>query len=369
MMPLGPQAEAMEDSPGLLLAAFLKGIWRQRPCPVPLSEGDLGRLTPLLLQSGAGGLGWHRLRQTTLCLLPTAIELRQAYRFHALRAALYEQAVQRYVAALQSVRVEALLFKGWAIARLYPEPALRPYGDIDLVVAPGQHAAAAAVLRQVRWADCYVDLHRSLGWMSDHAWDALYERAHSVSLQGVEVHTLAPEDHLVLLCRHFLRHNAWRPLWLCDIAAAVEARPADFDWERCLGSNRRRADWVACTLGLAAQLLGAQVADTPVASRAGHLPSWLKPAVLRQWDRCFNPGQWGSIVKHVASHWRQPRHLARYARQRWDMPVAATMALRGPLNEFPRSPFQLALALAHLPAWCQELWQHLRPPASGSGTN
>jgi Uncharacterised nucleotidyltransferase len=348
----------MERSPGPLLAAFLRGIWRQQPCPTPLSEGNLDCLTPLLLRSGAGGLGWSRVRQTALRFAPAAIELHQAYRFHALRAALYEQAVQRYVSALQAAGIDVLLFKGWAIARLYPESALRPYGDIDLVVAPGHYASAAAVLQGVRFADCDVDLHPSLGSMSDHAWESLYARAHIISLRGVNVRILAPEDHLVLLCRHFLRHNAWRPLWLCDIAAALEARQADFDWGLCLGSNRRRAGWVTCTLGLAAQLLDAHVEDTPIASHANHLPSWLKPAVLRQWDRCVGPGHLGTIVRYVTSHWRQPRHLLRHARQRWDMPTAATFALRAPLNAFPRSPFQLALALTHIPAWCQQLWHH-----------
>lgn len=313
-------------------------------------------------------MGWYRVHHTALRTSPAARKLQQAYRFHALRTAIYEQAIQRYVQALRAAGVEPLLFKGWTVARLYPESYLRPYGDIDMVVEPGQEAVAATVLKEVRIADCYVDLHRNLRGMSDQRWKSLFERSQVVCLGDVEVHILGPEDHLVLLCRHFLRHNAWRPLWLCDIAAALEARPADFDWARCLGRNRRRAGWVACTLGLAAQLLDARVEDTPVADRAKHLPSWLVPAVLRQWDRCLGPSQMGTIVGYVASHWRCPSDIVHHARLRWDMPIAATMGLRGPLNEFPRGPFQLGLALAHIPLWCCDLGRYLTqkstPPAT-----
>jgi hypothetical protein len=171
---------------------------------------------------------------------------------------------------------------------------------------------------------------------------------------------LAAEDHLAILVRHFLRHNAWRPLWLCDIAAVLESRPADFDWDRFLGGNRRHAGWLACTLGLAHQLLGAEVEKTPVAACAHHLPNWLLPAVIRQWDRCVGTGEHSRVIDAIAARWRRPRQLLGEARERWDMPIAATVALDAPFNEFPRLPLQLGLALAHVPLWGRELGSYLR---------
>jgi hypothetical protein len=286
-------------------------------------------------------------------------QLHQAYRFHAMRAVLYEQAIQRYIQALRQMKIEPLLIKGWSIARLYSDHHLRPYGDIDLAVPPAQYALAEAVLEQVRTVECPVDLHRGMRWLSERCWEGLYARSELVPLGEVAVRILGPEDQVVLLCRHFLRHNAWRPLWLCDIAAALEARPAAFDWQRCLERNRRRAGWVVCTLGLAAQLLDARVDDTPVAERAQQLPSWLLPAVLRQWNHCLGPGQLGAIVPYVATHWRRPRDIWRRAGLRWDMPIAATMACKGPMNAYPRVPFQVLLALAHLPQWGRELGRYM----------
>jgi arylsulfatase len=72
---------------------------------------------------------------------------------------------------------------------------------------------------------------------------------------------------------------------LCDVAVAFESRPEDLDWDLVLGSDQRRADWVACTIGLAHQLLGATIDGTPVAARSARLPKWLVPSVLAGWGR------------------------------------------------------------------------------------
>jgi hypothetical protein len=90
------------------------------------------------------------------------------------------------------------------------------------------------------------------------------------------------------------------------------------------------------------------------------LPNWLVPAVLRQWDRCLGAGERERVVRYIASHWRHPMQIFREARERWDMPIAATVALGGAFNAFPRLPFQLGLALAHVPIWCQELGSYVK---------
>ena len=181
------------------------------------------------------------------------------------------------------------MMKGWGVARLYPEPGLRHYCDLDLCVAPNQYLPALKALKSLGPLSSYVDLHRALGHHDKLSWKNLLAHSEQVELDDVKVRMLGAEDHLRLLCVHWLRHGAWGPLGLCDIAAALEARPANFDWERSLGPDKKRADWMACTLGLAHQLLGAEVDGTPVAERARHLPQWLVPAVLEQWQTCINP--------------------------------------------------------------------------------
>jgi hypothetical protein len=350
----------MATAPGSVLSSLLRGIWRHTTPAPAISEAELAQVTPLLLRSGGGALGWHRVRHSTLRTSSAGRTLQQAYRLHAIRTAVHERALQELFRVLRSAGVEPILIKGWAVARLYPAPGLRPYGDFDIVVRPEQCGAAAAVIKDVKIEECFVDLHRGLRRMNDQSLDALYARSRTARLGEIDIRILGAEDHLVVLIRHFLRHNAWRPLWLCDVAAALESRPSDFDWDRCLSGRRHRAGWFACTLGLAHQLLGANIEATPVSGRAQHLPNWLVPAVLRQWDRCMGPGERGGVVHYVASHSRDPTQLMWEVRERWDMPIAATVALGGPFNEFPRLPFQLGLALSHVPIWCRQLGSYLK---------
>jgi hypothetical protein len=191
-----------------------------------------------------------------------------------------------------------------------------------------------------------VDLHRRFARLDSLSWEDLYERSQVLKLGDAEVRVLAPEDHLRLLCVHLLRHGAWRPLWLCDIGAAVEHRPADFDWDRCLGKNRTRAHWVACAIGLAHTLPGARVDDTPVAERAKHLPGWLVPHVLKNWAAPFpslySPNSFERpLITYL--YLRRPAGIMRAIRQRWPDPLGVTIKVGGPLNDLPRLPFQVAI--------------------------
>src|SRR5918998_1141904 len=133
--------------------------------------------------------------------------------------------------------------KGRAAARLYPEPGLRPSGDVDVCVRPSQLERAASALEDARTC---VDLHAGLGREEPRDFDELYERADAFRLGETLVRAPGAEDHLRLLCLHMLRHGAWRPVWLCDVAAAVESRPVSFDWARFVGQDRRRERWLAC---------------------------------------------------------------------------------------------------------------------------
>lgn len=350
-------------SRGNLVARTLAGAWRPSPPAIGVSAKELVEVSPLLLGSGAGALGWWRVRHSDLGLTSAALELQQAYRLFTLHATLHEREIEQVIMLLRSAGVEPILVKGWVIARVYPEPGLRPYGDIDLCVRPEQYLSAQEVLLGSPEAkDYWIDLHAGFAKLDDRGLDDLYARSELVRLGEVDVRVLGPEDHLRVLCVHLLRHGAWRPLWVCDIAAALESRPADFDWDRCLSTNPRRADWVACSIGLAHQLLGAEVDDTPVAWRAKHLPSWLIPNVLEQWETPYPAYQAPMrYPEPMATYLRHPTGVLQALRKRWPNAIEATVSVGGPLNELPRLPFQLAHCLSrtarfltHLPTLLRE---------------
>ncbi len=336
----GPQP-AQHRGPGELVAAVLAGSWRLSPPSLALSPAALAEVAPLLLTTGSGSLGWWRIRPTELATCEAALELRQAYRLHTLQAARHEQHVITAITLLRSAGVEALLVKGWAIARLYPERGLRPYGDIDLCVRPEQHSVALEVLGAATVDVGAVDLHKGLQELHRPSLDEVYDRSEVVRLADADVRILGPEDHLRYACMHMLRHGAHRALWLCDVAVVLESLPEDFDWDYLLSVDRRRGDWVVCALGLAHHLLGARLDEIPVAKRARHLPRWLLPSVLRQWSleaHYMNGPSMAYCLRH-------PTQLPKALRRRWPNPVQATVGVGGPFNELPRLPFQVGECL------------------------
>ncbi len=324
----------------LLLAAALRGIWRDDPPRLEISDAEFIEIIPLLLGSGVAALSWRRIRNTSLTNSPASADLLDGYRFYSLHNALIENQIAEVFARFRALGIEPILIKGWAIARLYAEKGLRLYGDIDLVVRPSDYETALGLLNSRKYG---VDLHCGLSKFDAHPLDDLYARSQLIKLKDADVRLLGAEDHLRVLCEHFLRDGAWQARALCDIALAVESRPEGFDWGICLGENKRRADRVACAIGLAHRLLGARVAGTPVEARAADLPQWLVPAVLKQWR---NPS--------VADHYPQelminamsnPLRAVKAMLNRWPDPVRATVMLEGEFNNLPRLPFQAGLYL------------------------
>lgn len=350
---LSQESESLLVSPGMkeqIVTAtegsfghFIAGTWRCNPETKPISSSELAIVGPKVLSSAAGALAWCRVRHCSVASSPLAFQFQQAYRKHTLEAARHERDIKAIFTLLRFNDIDPLLIKGWSVARLYPEKGMRPYDDTDLVVRSSQYETAQTIVREQKLTEFDVDLHSELeeeyGFKSE---DDFFEHTQLVKLGDVEVRVPALEDSLRISCIHFLRHGAFRPLWLCDVALIVESKPDTFDWDRCLGSNKRIADWIACTIGLAHQLLGARIDDTPVKQRAENLPRWLVPAVLKQWEKPFAKDH--GVGRHrapMASYLRNPTGLFGDLVRRWPNGIEATVYMRGSFNELPRFPFQV----------------------------
>jgi hypothetical protein len=326
---------------GELVAALLATSWRSTPSVPELSASNLAVITPLLLESGAGALAWRRVRNSDLKDTAPAGELQQAYRLHAIQASLHEINLKQSLELLRDSSIEPLLVKGWAIARQYPEPGSRAYGDIDLCVRDDDYEQARNLLSGA--GDRYaVDLHKGTGMVDDREWAEPFARSQLVPLDDVRVRVLCEEDHLRVLCFHLLRHGIERPIGLCDIAVALEMRSQSFDWKICLGENRKRADWIICTIGLAQELLGAEVGDVPfdVSKRQ---PAWLVDSVLKAWGRRFSTHF--TQQDPLDSYYHRPRGLARALAARWPTPIMSTVGTGGAFNNLPRFPYQVCYLL------------------------
>ncbi len=339
---------------GGLVAAFLAGAWRSCTPVLDFPDDDFAGIAPLLLQTGAGPLAWWRVRQSELHTLAAATEMRQAYRLNALNHQIHQAKVDKVFALLRSAGIEPILIKGWSAARYYPAPGLRPYGDIDVCVRRDDYHAAGRVLDSLGGLKYQIDLHSGFAKFGIRAEEDLYARSQLVRDGQTEVRILGHEDHLRVVCFHFMREGAWRPLWLVDVAAALESRAPDFNWNYCLG-ERRQARPVVSAIGLAHLLLGAAVEDIPGAERFRKYPSWLVPTVLNEWGS-KTPSMPSRHAVPMLRHVRRRGDILSGLRHRWPNPIEATTNMRGPFNDLPRLPYQIGnslmrvgVFLTHLP--------------------
>ncbi|HEV7397876.1 MAG TPA: nucleotidyltransferase family protein [Pyrinomonadaceae bacterium] len=335
--------EIHKASRGTLLSTILAGSWRaSSPLSLNISEQELDEVTPLLYGSGGAALGWRQVRQTPLSSTSSGQVLHQAYRLQILQSAIHEEKIKTVFRLFRESSIEAILVKGWAAANLYPEKALRPYGDIDLCVRPSDYKSATNLLASPEATGCWVDLHKGFSEIKERSVEQLFERSQLLALDGEQVRVLSNEDHLALLSIHLLKHGAWRPLWLCDIGAALEGLSPDFNWDTCLGVDKKRSGWIACSVKLAEYLLGSKATNQPESIRKQIVPRWLIQNVLRQWESPFAINQ--PPMNHPMTMTNQLRHptgLWKAFRVRWPNPILATVSVNGKFNRTPRWPYQL----------------------------
>jgi hypothetical protein len=136
-----------------------------------------------------------------------------------------------------------------------------------------------------------------------------------------------------------LAHGLDRPVWLCDVAALLEAGP--LDWCYLDAGDAARTDAVHVALGLARRLLDARGALSPAAARrADALPRWIEPATLAEW------GVTRPRRQPIASYRRRPLALPAALWHRWPNAMEATMGRRAAFDERPRLPLQLGECVA-----------------------
>ena len=338
---------------GGLIAAFLAGAWRPSPPALDFSAADFEKIAPLLLPTGAGALGWWRVRESELGRCAAAEQLHEAYRLYTLESRLNKSRIEKVFAVLGSFGIEPILIKGWAAARYYPEQGLRPYGDIDICVRREEFQSAERALAVLIPLRFKVDLHSGFAKFGIREEEKLFTRSQLVTIGQADVRILGAEDHLRVVCFHLMREGAWRPLWLADVAAALECRPQNFDWDYCLG-ERRQAAPVVRAIGLAQQLLGAEVDGMPQAQCLKKNPRWLIPTVLNEWGSPA-PSMTSRHEVPMLGHLRRRKDLLKGLRHRWPNPIEATTTMHGPFNDLPRLPFQIANSLLRIGAFLTHL--------------
>lgn len=206
---------------------------------------------------------------------------------------------------LDAAGVEWMIVKGPVISeRLYPEPGLRAFDDLDLVVQAGSFARAIDALESAgvsildqNWRllrrEMRGQLHLTLrhGTLLDLHWhlinrdrmqfairmEEIFERSRLVEVAGLSVRTPDVVDTLVHLCVHASLSGANRLIWAKDVERAILAeRPA---WDAFVVRAR---SWGA---GHASAAMLARAARMFAAPVPAEVPKALGAPVRRFLDR------------------------------------------------------------------------------------
>jgi hypothetical protein len=215
------------------------------------------------------------------CVPPETItdEMRQTFLVSCVRSVHMERQLQEIIEAFLDQGVRVLVLRGPALAfSLYDDPAMRPSGDLDLLVIPEQVVQARDILESLGYRclarrfetardffreECFVhqenpenkfpvdlhwvhwELHPFFKGSEKVDIEDLFERAWKVETPTLAFETLHPVDYLIHSAIHLImiHKNEMRLSWIYDTALLAQYLQAPDDWEtlqeRCVAWRAR----------------------------------------------------------------------------------------------------------------------------------
>lgn len=235
--------------------------------------------------------------------------VQQGHRGSAIRMALMYRNIGKVLAQLAQAGVDFMAIKGPVLAHMvYPDPPLRAFNDLDLVVRerdwstmnqalikmgfkaerdlpqPPPKLVPQAVLFELKyWHEenkLLVEVHYDdllNAGLASRDVEGFWQRAVTVDIEGVPIRVPSLEDQLIHLCAHAHYHGYTRINWLSDIAFIVRDHAPQLDWKHLLETVRVEEAQVGVyyTMRFLDRLLGVSVPADVLAT--------LRPDRFRRW--------------------------------------------------------------------------------------
>ena len=282
--------------------------------------------------------------------------LRSRFQANAMKALRFTAELVRVTRAFADHGIEVLAHKGPALAQLlYRDPALRQFGDLDLLVRSGDVARSRLVLRQLGYEP---QLHLSqrqeraylrsgyeyvfglneernlleLQWQIlprfyaiEFDIEAMVKRSIEIEIEGFGVRSLGREDLMLVLCVHAAKHG-WAHLGMLRDIATLADLGLDWEWVRAEAARLGILRILLVSLLLARSLLSCPAPATLADSREIQDGEKLADAIQLRLDAAEEPDT------------RSLRYFREFtgARERWQDRVrfAARLAMTPSVSEW-----------------------------------
>jgi len=265
-----------------------------------LEPNEWGILAQMAEAEGVAPLlYWELVRNTdeVFTAVPPRVRdfFQRSYYQTAARNAVLFSELERILAAFEKAQIAVIVLKGAALAhKLYPDRALRPMSDLDLMVRPDDLTQATQVLQALGYSQEKVTYHAYLrggpegqiavevhwclvpdgqGRTPDIEW--LWNQTQPYSAQSKHAQSLQPLAQFVYLTGHLILQTdptRRRLIWFYDLRLLYEQHLVSADWEALFNAEATAcwAAWVQAALYQLRDLLGVQLPaaliDNPVKS-------------------------------------------------------------------------------------------------------
>lgn len=280
-------------------------------------------LTPQLDWQRVATLGKSNRMETLLCQLLTDIDhldqlpttaralLQEGQAKYVENAGIMSDSLHDYLQHAIERNIETTILKGLSISiNVYGDPAMRPGGDIDILVRHKDVSASLEILDEMEigrnWPnlmdDAYYERHHlhqqrctpdlklwyEIHWALDHPltrltidYEAVMDRTTPGTLLAAPVNDLSIADNLIALSVHLVKHAIYLPavidrpdlariiladgmlMYFLDVAELIKQKGAEIDWQQLvtLCQAYGTVDIVGSVLAVCRQFLLTPVPD------------------------------------------------------------------------------------------------------------